>query len=110
MAVPRKQLTPALLQHLKPPARGVIELWDMQARGLCLRVFASGRASWNLWLPGGAAGHRRFCGSGRFRTCGLSEARRRAERHRGVISDGGDPQGERQARRAAVTFRRGIAR
>ena len=36
------------LQNLKPPSAGVAELWDEACRGLCLRVFASGKATWTF--------------------------------------------------------------
>jgi hypothetical protein len=46
--MPVETLTTASLQHLKPPAEGVLELWDATVRGLALRVFPSGHASWML--------------------------------------------------------------
>ena len=102
--MPRKQLTPALLQHLKPPARGVIELWDMQARGLSLRVFASGRATWTYRYRPKDGGSRRRVKLGEFPGIGLAEARRRADRLRGAVSDGKDPQAALEARREAPTL------
>jgi hypothetical protein len=97
-------LTTVRLQHLKPPREGVFELWDTLSRGLCLRVFKSGRATWCLcYRPQRGGGRRRF-GLGSFPTVGLAEARRRADRHRGKISDGADPQAERRAARNAPTL------
>jgi integrase len=99
-----EKLTSAKLQHLKPPKSGVLELWDTLTRGLCLRVFPSGQASWSLCYRPRAGGGRRRLGLGSFPTVGLADARSRAERHRGQISDGADPQAERRAHRSAPTL------
>ncbi len=99
-----RKLTPALLVNLKPPAAGVIELRDELARGLSLRVFASGRATWTFRYRPKGGGARRRIGLGEYPSVGLAEARRRADRHRGVVSDGGDPQGARSAHREAPSL------
>lgn len=102
--MPVETLTAARLQHLKPPREGVLELWDAMARGLCLRVFPSGHATWTLcYRPQRGGGRRRF-GLGSYPNIKLAEARRRAELRRGEISGGSDPQAERKAQRAAPTF------
>lgn len=100
----KKLITPALLQHLKPPASGVIELWDTISRGLSLRVFASGHATWTIRYRPKDGGARRRAKLGDFPSVGLAEARRRADRLRGAVSDGKDPQGALQARREAPTL------
>lgn len=99
-----RTLTPARLQNLKPPASGVLELRDALARGLSLRVFASGQARWSFRYRPKDGGARRRLGLGEFPTIGLAEARRRADRFRGVVSDGGDPQGALHDRREAPTL------
>jgi Arm DNA-binding domain len=90
--MPSKELTPAHLRNLKPPPGGVLELWDARARGLCLRVFASGRATWTFRYRPKNGGARRRIRLGDYPTVGLAEARRRADRHRGAVADGADPQ------------------
>jgi integrase len=102
--MPARALTPARLQNLKPPASGFLELCDTLARGLSLRVFASGRLSWTFRYRPKDGGARRRTGLGDYPSVGLAEARRRADRLRGIVSDGGDPQAERQARREAPTL------
>ena len=101
--MPASPLTAAKLQHLDPPPSGVLELWDDRARGLCLRVFPSGKASWTYrYRPRGGGGRKRV-GLGEYPTVGLAEARRRADRIRGEVSGGADPAAERRAQREAVT-------
>jgi hypothetical protein len=47
--MPLKKLTPVLLRNLRPPAGSAVdEVLDTVSRGLSLRVFASGRASWSF--------------------------------------------------------------
>src|ERR1700730_7796730 len=99
-----RKLTPALLANLKPPASGAIELRD--TRGLSLRVFSSGRATWTFRYRPKRGGARRRIGLGEYPSVGLAEARRRADLHRGVVSGGGDPQGALGAQREAPTLGR----
>ncbi len=100
--MPAEALTAARLQQLKPPVAGVLEMWDDRARGLCLRVFPTGRATWTFrYRPKSGDGRRRL-GLGEYPSIGLAEARRRADRHRGTVSDGADPQAERRAQREAA--------
>ena len=104
VSMPAETLTAARLHHLRAPPDGVLELWDDRARGLCLRVFPSGRATWTFRYRPKSGGGRRRIGLGDFPSIGLAEARRRADRHRGAVSDGADPQAERRAQREAETL------
>lgn len=101
--MPAATLHSVTLKNLKPPLSGVLELWDEQARGLCLRVFPSGRATWTFRYRPHDGGGRRRIGLGEYPSVGLAEARRRADRHRGEVSAGGDPQAQRLAKRNALT-------
>jgi integrase len=102
--MPVDRLTPAKLQRLKPPPSGVLELWDDHTRGLCLRVFSSGRASWSFrYRPKDGSGRKRI-GLGEYPSTGLAEARKRADRHRGKVADGADPAADRRAQRDAATI------
>ena len=101
--MPSQKLTPARLQGLKPPPRGAVdELLD--ARGLSLRVFPSGRASWTFRYRPKDGGARRRITIGEYPGIGLAKARSRADRVRGEVSGGGDPQGALSARRQAPTL------
>jgi integrase len=108
--MPTERLTPARLRNLKPPPSGAIELLDAHARGLSLRVFASGQATWTFRYRPKHGGVRRRIGLGQFPAVGLAEARRRADRYRGDVSNGGDPQGTLSARRDAPTLSKLIER
>ena len=99
-----EKLSPARLQCLQPPASGILELWDSRSRGLCLRVFPTGRASWSFRYRPRYGGGRKRISLGDYPTVGLAEARRRADRYRGKVSDGGDPAAERRAHRSAATI------
>ncbi len=99
-----RKLTPARLRNLKPPTAGMDELRDGLARGLSLRVFESGRASWTFRYRPKGGGPRRRIGLGEYPSIGLAEARRRADRVRGVVSGGGDPQLTLGALREAPTL------
>jgi integrase len=92
------------LQNLKPPATGVAELWDAICRGLCLRVFPSGKATWTYRYRPRDGGARRRVRLGEFPSIGLAEARKRADRERGDVADGADPQAERKLKRNAPTL------
>jgi integrase len=101
--MPAAILSAARLQRLKPPPDGVLELWDDHTRGLCLRVFPSGKASWTYRYRPRDGGGRKRVGLGEYPSVGLSEARRRADRLRGEVSGGADPAAERRAQREAAT-------
>lgn len=103
--MPSAKLTAQRLRNLTPPSPGVVdELLDTLSRGLSLRVFPTGRASWTFRYRPKDGGARRRISLGEYPTVGIAEARRRADRVRGDVSGGGDPQGDRGARRKAPTL------
>jgi Arm DNA-binding domain len=102
MAVQR--ISAIKLHSLKPPASGVAELCDGFCRGLCLRVFPSGKATWTYRYRPRDGGARRRVRLGEYPSIGLAEARKRADRERGDVADGSDPQAERQLKRNAPTL------
>jgi integrase len=102
--VPAEQLSAALLESLPVPETGVLELRDAVARGLSLRVFTTGRKVWTFRYRPKDGGARRRIGLGEYPSVKLAEARRRADRYRGEVSGGRDPQGALSARRAAPTL------
>jgi hypothetical protein len=78
--MPAEKLTPKRLSNLSPPAIGFDELLDTVARGLSLRIFPTGRASWSFRYRPKGGGARRRITLGEYPNVGLAEARRRADR------------------------------
>jgi integrase len=98
-------LTAAFVERLRrhPPAVGRVEHWDAKTPGLCIRVSATGAASWSFrYRPREGAGYKRVT-LGRLADLGLADARERAARYRASVIDGADPQRERMAKRAAAS-------
>jgi len=102
--MPSALLNAAALKNLEAPLDGVLELWDEMSRGLCLRVFCSGRKAWTFRYRPRDGGGRKRISLGEFPDIGLAEARKRADRLRGAVSGGEDPQAERQAQRKSLTL------
>lgn len=77
------------------------EFWDRRVPGLCLRVTPGGVRTWTFrYRPRDSLSFKRL-GLGRYPEVGLALARERAEKKRVEIADGGDPQGERRAKKEA---------
>ena len=86
-----------------PPTSGRTEYWDTKSAGLCLRVSSTGAASWSFrYRPRDGAGYQRIT-LGPLSDLKLADARERADRLRVEVTDGADPQGERQAKRIAAS-------
>ena len=103
--MPSVLLTDALLRAAAPGEK-LIELWDARVSGLCLRVMPTGVRSWTFrYRPKDSTSFKRLS-LGRYPEVGLALARQRAQEKRVKVSGGGDPQGERKAKRAAsaLTF------
>jgi integrase len=82
------------------PTLGSGEYWDT-TKGLVLRV-RNDRRTWTVRYR--VNGRRRRVTLGTWPTLGLKEARQRARDVQGAVDQGKDPQGEREAARAAETF------
>jgi integrase len=102
--MPVEQLSAASLESLAVPETGVLELRDTVARGLSLRVFTTGRKVWTFRYRPKGGGTRRRISIGEYPSVKLAEARRRADRYRGEVSGGSDPQAALSARRGAPTL------
>jgi integrase len=103
-------LTAAGLIRLQPPAEGIKELWDDRVRGLSLRVYASGRATWSFRYRLKAGSGNKRASVGEYPAVGLAEAREEAMKLRGRVSLGADPQAERAAEKQSITFEKLIER
>lgn len=98
--MPVLNLTAQFIKGIKPPDTGVTEFWDAGAPGLCLRVFATGRASWSFrYRPreGGKKNERVTFGP--LDVLSLADARDRAAKVRADVVDGGNPQLTRRQKR-----------
>ncbi|SFJ25045.1 tyrosine-type recombinase/integrase [Albimonas pacifica] len=95
----RVRLTARRIEDAMPPERGERELHDSLARGLSLRLRATGGRSWRFTYrtAGGRAGSLRRVTIGTYPAVGLADARREAERLRGLVVVGRDPAAERKA-------------
>src|SRR5690348_4731859 len=91
----------AMAKATSPPDKGSKEIWDENCRGPCLVVRASGKVTWTYRYRPQGGGPRRRIRLGDYPSVGLAEARRRADKHRGKIADGADPQAETAAKRNA---------
>lgn len=100
--VPSLLLSDAFLRNVAAGEK-LTEFWDQRVPGLCLRVTPGGVRTWTFrYRPKDSSSFKRL-GLGRYPEIGLALARERAERKRVEIADGGDPQGERRAKREAET-------
>jgi integrase len=103
--VPTYPLTAALVDRLRrspPRTPSRIEYWDAKTPGLCLRVSASGAATWSLRYRPHSGGSYQRASLGALPAVGLADARAYANRLRVEVAGGADPQRERMAKRAAA--------
>src|SRR5262245_40627608 len=101
--MPVLALTAQFIKGIKPPQTGRVDYWDNVERGLCLRVTASGRASWSFRFrarEGGKRNERLTLGS--LEALTLADARDRVAKMRAEVVDGGNPQLNRRQRREAA--------
>jgi Arm DNA-binding domain len=101
--MPVLNLTAQFVKGIKPPDEGRIEYWDTGVPGLCLRVTASGAASWSFrYRPRESGKQYERITFGSADTLSLADARDRAARVRAEVVDGGNPQLTRRQRRDAA--------
>jgi integrase len=103
--MPTEALTAALVDRLRrapPRTPGRVEHSDSKTPGLCLRISATGAATWTFrYRPRNGGGYQRVT-LGAPPAVGLADAREHAARLRGEMAGGSDPQRDRMARRAAA--------
>lgn len=98
--MPVVHLTAQFLKGIKPPSSGRVEYWDAATPGLCLRLVASGRASWSLrYRPRESGKKNERITFGSLDELTLADARERAAKVRAQVVDGGNPQLTRRQRR-----------
>lgn len=97
--MPRMKLSALQVAKAVPPESGRLELWDTDARGLCLRVTAGGVKSWVVRYRFG--GVQRRYKLGEFPAMSLADARQEARETIRSVHLGCDPQQVKiEARRA----------
>lgn len=94
--MPPTALNARMLETLKPPAEGRIELTDGAVPGLKFRLTSSGAATWSLQVR--INGEKRRFTLGEYPTVGLAKAREDARQLRAEARKGHDP--IREAREA----------
>jgi integrase len=95
------RLTASIVDSVKPPRLGQVELYDHDVPGFALRVGRSGKRTWVLRYRVKAKGAQPACMRrltlGSYPAMSLADARRRARAKLGEVASGGDPVGETQA-------------
>ena len=89
--MPTRNLTASFINNVKPSQAGLVEYWDEQQKGLCLRVSPKGLKTWAYRFRSPVLKKQRRASLGTTETVSLSSARNRAARYRGMIADGLDP-------------------
>jgi integrase len=87
--LPRRSLTAASVERIKPPDKGQVELFDKGYPGLALRVSYGGGKSWSFFYR--MAGKLRRMKLGTYPALGLGEAREAWREARHAVQLGVDP-------------------
>jgi len=99
----KKTLTHALVEGLKAPAAGQIDIWDTKIAGFGVRVSQGGSKTWLVRYRQG--GRRARYVLGRFPQMSLADARQAARLYLGDVAGGKDPAAERAEAKGEMTFR-----
>ena len=97
------QLTDSLIRQLPLPATGSKIHYAGDPAGFGVRVTAGGARSFVLNFRVRGSGRERRYTIGKFPDWSVGDARRRAQKLRRLIAEGGDPLGDIEAERAAPT-------
>jgi integrase len=100
----KRHLTDKSVQHLKPPATGELEVFDLGYPGLALRVGHGGAKSFELFYRTGGKLRRETLG--RWPQITLADARDAWRKTRERISKGEDPSSRNGAKAPAMLFER----
>ena len=101
--MPRRALTAASVERLKPPAKGQVEHFDKGFPGLALRVSYGGGKSWAFFYRIG--GRLRRMSLGTFPAVSLAEAREAWREARQDVQLGRDPSLGRKGEKGATDFK-----
>jgi len=104
-----KRLTDADVKSLKAPQLGRLELRDLEARGLTIRVTEKGSKSWVFWYWDPTAKRKRRLTLGGYPAISLAAARDLVREHKRTISAGGDPAATKQTEQAPKTVGEAMA-
>jgi integrase len=101
--LPKRALTSASVERLKPPAEGQIDIFDRGYPGLALRVSYGGAKSFVFFYRIGGGKLKRMT-LGTFPAMSLNKARETWRQARQDASEGRDPSNARQRQRGAADF------
>lgn len=101
--MPKRALTEAAVQRLKPPTKGQIDIFDSGFPGLALRISYGGRRSWVFFYRFGGKLRRMTLGT--YPALTLAEARQAWRDARTEAQRGGDPSRARKIDRPATDFK-----
>ena len=87
--MPRRALTAIVVERIKPPARGQVEIFDRGYPGFALRVSYGGGKAWSMFYRHG--GKLRRLTLGLYPAMGLAEAREAWRETRKLVAMGQDP-------------------
>jgi integrase len=101
------KITDTTVKEAEVPEKGRAHIWDDELTGFGLRVYPSGAKSFVFRYTSPKTRRRRLMALGECPPTTVHKARTRAERARGKVLDGKDPQADKdEARlRQSVTFR-----
>jgi integrase len=97
----KRQLTQLSIRKAKPKDQAYL-VWDTKQRGLALRVWPTGKKSWNTIYS--RHGRPRWLYLGDANAIGLADARMLAAKAMLAVAEGNDPAAEKRAERSAGTF------
>lgn len=103
------KLTDEVVKEAEVPEKGRSHIWDDELRGFGLRVYPSGSRSFVFRYTSPTTRRRRLMVLGEYGPMTPHKARKKAERMRGRVLDGMDPQAKkdeaREKARQSVAFR-----
>ncbi|MFC5387572.1 tyrosine-type recombinase/integrase [Aquamicrobium segne] len=103
--MPTIELTDRFCASAKPINGKQTDYFDVNTKGLCLRVSPAGTRSWNLVYTKPSDGKRARMKLGRYPEIKLGKAREKARDARGNIGEGIDPIAEKKALAASQTVK-----
>ena len=100
--MPKKALTAASVERIKPPTEGQVELFDKGYPGLALRISYGGRKTWSTFYRLNGKLHRISLGT--YPAMGLAEAREAWRQSRQDVAKGIDPGLTHRLEKPATSF------